>query len=152
MGMGGIGGLVFGGFGVPAVGALQTNRWYDTSTPQDTAALDASSWTEAELLLECTTIDLNGSVTGTALFEVKSSFPSDGFGKFMDVIARGASVAGMAVECSRAFPEVGSVGHEGGLLHPCRMRPTLCLANGGIRSVLHTCLFRTRTRASIREP
>ena len=114
--------------------------------------MDASSWTEAELLLECTTIDLNGSVTGTALFEVKSSFPSDGFGKFMDVIARGASVAGMAVEFSQAFPEVGNVGQGGGLLHLCRMHPTQCLANGGIRTVLHACQFRTRTRASIREP
>ena len=37
-------------------------------------------------------------------------------------------------------------------MNPCRMHLTLCLANGGIRTVLHTCQFRMRTRASIREP
>ena len=131
---------------------IAPNYWYDTRQAGDTQILDFGNWSKEKLLLEVATLDGNSQVTGTALFEVTSPFPADGYGKFVEVVSRRASLAGLPMEFSRVFPLVTFDGAPRGVLHLCRTDPIQCMAHPGYRRVLHAAQFRVREPQYVKEP
>ena len=111
---------------------------------------------QAGHLLEVPTFTPHGAIDGTAIFEVRGTYPADGTGITVEVNFLGASSLYRAMELDQVFPDP-MLGLVTGLLHICVTNRSSCssvgsaaIAGGG-RPLLHVDTLRIRDPKSVSE-